>query len=94
MIVSCQLITAYHTQLRELGAEVFEALWGGDLTQVKLSKGRTGATVIRHSLTRLMKIIRSSGTPCCMSTSTAFIADPPVAGRKSFRRPRYNPRNA
>lgn len=30
-------------------------------------------------LTRLMKIILSSETPCSMRTSTAFIADPPVA---------------
>lgn len=27
-----------------------------------------------------MKIILSSGTPCSMSTSTAFMAEPPVAG--------------
>ena len=32
---------------------------------------------IRH--TKLMKMIRSSGTPCSIRTSTAFIADPPVA---------------
>ena len=30
-------------------------------------------------LTRLMKMMRASGTPCSMSTSTAFMADPPVA---------------
>ena len=48
MMIPCQLITTYHTQLRELGAEVFEALWGGDLTQVKLSKGCVDVTVIRH----------------------------------------------
>lgn len=29
--------------------------------------------------TRLMKIILSSGTPCSIRTSTAFIAEPPVA---------------
>lgn len=29
--------------------------------------------------TKLMKMILSSGTPCSMSTSTAFMADPPVA---------------
>jgi len=29
--------------------------------------------------TRLIKIIRSAGTPCSINTSTAFIADPPVA---------------
>lgn len=29
--------------------------------------------------TRLIKMMRSSGTPCSMSTSTALIADPPVA---------------
>ena len=30
-------------------------------------------------LTKLMNMIRSSGTPCSKSTSTAFMADPPVA---------------
>lgn len=29
--------------------------------------------------TRLMKIIRFSGTPCSFSTSTALMAEPPVA---------------
>ena len=29
--------------------------------------------------TKFMKMIRSSGTPWLMMTSTAFIADPPVA---------------
>src|ERR1700722_13573267 len=29
--------------------------------------------------TKLMNIIRSCGTPCSISTSTAFMADPPVA---------------
>ena len=29
--------------------------------------------------TKLINIILSSGTPCSMSTSTAFMADPPVA---------------
>ena len=31
--------------------------------------------------TRLMKMMRSSGTPCSLSTSTALMADPPVAVR-------------
>lgn len=35
-------------------------------------------------LTRLMKIIRSSGTPCSMSTSTAFMAEPPVADIRRY----------
>lgn len=29
--------------------------------------------------TKLIKMIRSSGTPCSISTSTAFMAEPPVA---------------
>jgi hypothetical protein len=29
--------------------------------------------------TKFMKMMRSSGTPCSFRTSTAFMADPPVA---------------
>ena len=29
--------------------------------------------------TKFMNMMRSSGTPCSISTSTAFIAEPPVA---------------
>jgi hypothetical protein len=29
--------------------------------------------------TKFMNMIRSSGTPCSINTSTAFIAEPPVA---------------
>jgi hypothetical protein len=34
--------------------------------------------------TRLMKMMRSSGTPWSIRTSTAFMAEPPVAGTISL----------
>lgn len=34
--------------------------------------------------TKFMKMIRSSGTPCSLRISTAFIADPPVANPQSW----------
>lgn len=35
-------------------------------------------------------MIRSSGTPCCISTSTAFIAEPPVAASMVMLSPSHS----
>lgn len=58
----------------ETRAEGREAFGGGDLP-----RGERAMCDGQNRRTRLMKMMRSSGTPCSMSTSTAFMAEPPVA---------------
>lgn len=64
----------------EPATEGLEPLGGGDLSGPGNDiSGQDHCVLDRDMRTRLMKTIRSSGTPCSLSTSTALIAEPPVA---------------
>lgn len=74
----CREGKTYDFERWEARAEGREAFGGGDLLTCEHAEQDECDTQSRR--TRLMKMIRSSGTPCSMSTSTAFMAEPPVAG--------------
>jgi hypothetical protein len=65
-----------------LGAKCFEPFWRGNLYVAEFIDARGHQLFL---FTKLTKIIRSSGTPCSNNTSTAFIAEPPVAGEKRMK---------
>lgn len=61
---------------RVSSTEGFQTLRRSNLQNNRVKKQYKG---INNDGTKLTKMIRSSGTPCSMRTSTAFMADPPVA---------------
>lgn len=71
---------AHHAELGELGANILDAFWGGDLDiqPSVITEDELERRVIL-ARTRLRKMMRSSFTPWESRTSIAFRQEPPVA---------------